>query len=98
MDSLYSGSEGGKKAPESIDEENAEAMQTSATVPVKLLQGKGGEPVKVGDEIVVKVQSLDGDMATIVYAPKEGTEETTPGEKSPSDELDEMNEVGAGKY
>lgn len=95
LDSLYSQNEPeDNEGRESIDQEEAEQMETSAVVPVKLLQGEGGEPVKVGDEIVVKVQALNGDQATIIYAPKEGSETEKPGAE-PEEELASLN---SGNY
>lgn len=96
MDELYAGDQ---KAPESVDQEEAEQMETTATVPMKLLMGKHTDPLKVGDEVVVKVTGIHGDEAMIAYS------ETKPGEigkggeaggeeMSPNDELDQMNEKG----
>lgn len=85
-----------QEAPEenkgSIDEQEAAEMETSAVVPVKLLQGEGSEPVKEGDEIVVKVKAVNGDQATIIYAPKEPEKEGAE-PMSPDKELETMNEM-----
>jgi len=90
LESLYSQDEPAK--PEgSIDEEEAQEMETSAVVPLKLLQGGNPEPVKEGDEIVVKVKAVHGEEATIIYAPKE-PEGKGAKEMSPDQELETMNE------
>lgn len=90
MEGLYT-----QEAPEenkgSIDEQEADEMETSAVVPLKLLQGGGSEPVKEGDEIVVKVKAVEGDQATIIYAPKK-PEDKGEAEMSPDKELETMNE------
>lgn len=99
MDSLY----GGDKAepanpPESIDQEEAETMEASAVVPMKLLMGKSAEPLKVGDEVVVKVKGIHGDEAEIEYSqtkPGEiGKGEAGGAEQSPDEEIDSLNEGG----
>lgn len=86
MSSLYSDDSPNptSKGPED------EVEGTTALVPVKLLQGPGGEPVKEGDEIVVRVVALHDDEAEVEYAPKEGgkSEES---EESPEKELEEMD-------
>src|SRR5271169_3571705 len=91
MESLY---EDQSKGPsESVDQQEQEEMANQAVVPINVLQGKDGEPVKVGDEIVVKVTAMHGDSeATIIYAPKKKEEpgETPPNEMSPDDELESM--------
>ena len=61
----------GEEAPteqkESVDEENAEAQ--TAVVSNKILSPEG-EPLKEGDEIVVKIVKNYGDESEIMYAPK----------------------------
>jgi hypothetical protein len=94
MDELYAGS---KSPPESVDQEEAEQMETTATVPMKLLMGKHTEALKVGDEVVVKVTGIHGDEAMIAYSetkPGEIGKGEENGEMSPDDELDQMNEKG----
>ena len=59
---------------ETIDEEEREQMNMTATVPLKVLQGKHPDAPKAGDEIVVKVKEINGDQAIIEYS------ETPPGE------------------
>lgn len=97
MDELYTGggNEPGEGKGESIDEENREQMGKSAVVPMAVLQSSKGEPVKVGDEVVVKVKALHGEDAEIEYS------ETKPSEipagedysKEGGDkELDELGE------
>lgn len=91
LDSLYSQEEP-MEGKESIDQEQAEEMETSAVVPVKLLQGGRSEPLKEGDEVMVKVKAVHGEEATIIYAPpeKEGADEAKP--EAPMDEqLASMN-------
>lgn len=99
MDSLYSQDMEKSGAPhESVDQEEAEAMQDTAVVPMKLLMGKHTEPLKVGDEVVVKVKDIHGDEASIVYSetkPGEiGKGGEAGGEMSADDEIDQMNEKG----
>lgn len=94
MDSLYESES--KGAPESVDQEEAEHMETTAVVPMKLLQGKSAEPLKVGDEVVVKVTELHGDEASIAYSetkPGEIGKGEAPGgeEQSPDEEIDSLN-------
>ena len=92
LDNLYAQQEPeDNEGRESIDQEEAEEMQTTAVVPVKLLQGEGGEPLKVGDEVVVKVQELHGDEATIIYAPKEETPAEPMAEGTGEKDLESLN-------
>lgn len=67
----------GEEAPpaekESVDKENAEAQ--TALVSNKILSPEG-EPLKEGDEIVVKVVKNYGDESEIMYAPKKEGAET----------------------
>lgn len=75
MDSLYS-EEGGKgeEDKESIDQEEQESMEQTAMVPLKVLQGKSTEPIKEGDEVVLKVLKVHDTQAEVAYS------ETPPGE------------------
>jgi hypothetical protein len=75
LEGLYS-----QEAPEegkgkSVDEEEAEDMETSALVPLKLVTPQDGKGLKVGDEVVVRIKAIHGDQAEIVYATGEGHEE-----------------------
>lgn len=70
---------------ESVDQEEAEA--NTALVDNKILSPEG-EPLKEGDEIVVRVVKNYGDQSEIEYAPKKGGGETeTASTASPEDEL-----------
>lgn len=77
MDDLYKGGDmegqGEGAKPESIDQENAEEMSKKAVVPMSVLMGKHTEPLKVGDEVVLKVTGIHGDEAEVEYS------ETPPG-------------------
>lgn len=91
MDSdLYGDDKPDKPSPKSVDEQ--EAMDPEALVSLKVLTGKHGPP-EVGDEIVVKVQSIHGDQAVITYAPdKPGEGEESESEpKGESDDMEELN-------
>lgn len=57
----------------SVDDENA--MSDTALVPNKILS-PDGEPLKEGEEIVVRVVKNHGDECEIEYAPKSGDEES----------------------
>lgn len=99
MDSLYASGEPEAAAPEAKPEGEKEELEESNTaiVPMKLLQGKGGEPIKEGEEIVVKAVKVYGDEVEIAYS------ETKPGaigggEKSADQELDEMSAGNPGTY
>ena len=99
MDQLYAGEQQDEAAPaagkgESVDEEKGEQMGKTGIVPIAMLQGPKGEPVKVGDEIVVKVTAVEGDQAIIAYAPEKpgGDTETPEEESSPDEEIDSINE------
>ena len=89
QDSLYaSGEPEAKGAPKSIDQE--EQGGTTAVVPMKLLQGKHSEPIKEGEEIVVKAVKVYGDEVEIAYS------ETKPGsigggEQDADAEIDQMS-------
>lgn len=94
MDSLYSDDTPEAKAKgeaQSVDEEAAE--EQTALVPTKLLQPKDGKPLKVGDEIVVKISAIHGDEAEIAYATggKGGTGDEGP---SADDELESLSSAG----
>lgn len=83
MDSTYSGAPdaapdtaaAGEK--QSVDEQNA--MSSTALVPNKILSPEG-EPLKEGDEIVVRVVKNHGEESEIEYAPKKGGDEEGPTE------------------
>lgn len=62
-----------KVAAETVDQEAAEAETT--IVPNSILS-PDGEPLKEGDEIVVRVVKNYGDESEIEYAPKKGSEDT----------------------
>lgn len=63
------------EAKPSVDDENA--MSDTALVPNKILSPEG-EPLKEGDEIVVRIVRNHGDESEIEYAPKKGAEEESP--------------------
>lgn len=95
MDEAYGGdtaaaeSAPAKAADETVDQENAEEM--TALVSNKILSPEG-EPLKEGDEIVVKIVKNYGDESEIMYAPKKeqtGTEE--PMTEEPSTEAKELS-------
>ena len=66
-------------------------MCDTALVSTKILSPEG-EPVKEGDEIMVKVVSVHGDQAIIKYAPKEeGGEEGPTGGRRPATEIPTRN-------
>lgn len=99
-DSLYASGENepaASKDTETVDQEEAQNDAT-ALVPMKILQGKHPDPVKEGDEVVLKVVAVHGDEAEVAYS------ETKPGSigegegKSANEEIDEMNQAGAGNY
>ena len=62
---------------ESVDKEEREAGEETALVSNKILSPEG-EPLKEGDEIVVKVVKNYGDESEIMYAPKKEGDETEP--------------------
>lgn len=89
-----------KSKPETVDEEEQEQMERKAVVPVKVLMGNHTEPIKAGDEVVLKVTDVNGDQATVVYSetkPEDIDEEEGEGdgdedkEMSPDDELESMD-------
>lgn len=102
MDSLYSedsAPDKGKENPESIDQEEQEG--TTAVVPMKLLQGKHPEPIKEGEEIVVKAVKVYGDEVEIAYSEtKPGEIGEGGGEKDANAEIDAMSgeQSGGGGY
>lgn len=81
--------------PESMDEETDTA--TTTIVPNKILSPEG-EPLKTGDEIVVRVVKNYGDESEIEYAPKEGasdtTEESSATESTPEEDFSAMDKEG----
>ena len=92
MDSGYGSSDAAEVTPPdekpSVDQENEDAGEKTALVSNKILSPEG-EPLKEGDEIVVRVVKNYGDESEVEYAPKkgsegeggdEGTEESTPAE------------------
>lgn len=94
MDELYESPKKEKTEAGSIDEEEREEMNTTATVPIKVLQGKHPDPPKAGDEIVVKVKEINGDQAVIEYSetPPEdiGKGEGGDSYQTADEELDEL--------
>lgn len=95
MSSLYGGEDKAKSKPESVDQEEAMDDHT-ALVPMKVLQGSNPEPIKEGDEIVLKAVKVYGDEVEVAYSKTKPGE--IGGEKSPDQEIDELNEAGAGNY
>lgn len=101
MDSLYASGEPtetkGRGEGESIDQEEAEA--TTAILPMKVAQGKHPDPVKEGDEIVLKVVKVYGDEVEVEYsetpASKIGKSEGY-GESDANAELDKMDKGNPG--
>lgn len=76
LDSSYSSTPAPVTPPaekESVDDENAAAE--TAVVSNKILSPEG-EPLREGDEIVVRVVKNYGDESEIEYAPKGGGETT----------------------
>lgn len=78
----------------SVDEENA--ASNTALVSNKILSPEG-EPLKEGDEIVVRIVKNYGNESEIEYAPhkegeseEEGETETMPGEMRPGNEASEL--------
>lgn len=92
MDALYQDGPESKGNTESVDQENREEMDHQASVPVKVLMGKHTEPLKEGDEVVVKIDKVDGENALISYSETKPSEigETPPNEMSADDELEEL--------
>lgn len=93
MDDTYSApvtKPGSTEAKPSVDDENA--MSNTAVVSNKILS-PNGEPLKEGEEIVVRIVKNYGDESEIEYAPKEGggTEEPSDeGETTPGNEEAEI--------
>jgi len=98
MDELYQGSEGGEsdQGAKTVDQEEQEEMADKAIIPMKVAQGKHPDPVKEGDEIVLKVVGVHGDQVEVEYSETPpgdiGEGENPPGaEMSPEDEIDGMD-------
>ncbi len=66
MDELYESPKQG--STQTVDDQEREQMDQTAAVPLKVLQGKHPDAPKAGDEIVVKVKEINGDMAIIAYS------------------------------
>ena len=100
MDELYGGGEGeDTQGAKTIDQETEDEMGDEAVAPLKVLMGKHTDPLKVGDEVVVKITGIHGDQATFTYSEtppgeigKEG--ESAEEEMSPDEELDSMDKGG----
>lgn len=96
MDSLYASGEptGGEPKKPETPEEDKDETENTALVPMKVLQGAHPDPVKEGDEVVLKVVKVYGDEAEVAYS------ETPPGEIGKSEdadaELDAMDKSGGG--
>ena len=95
MDGLYGeGTAKPDKSPESVDEEEREEMANTAIVPMKVLQSGDGEPVKEGDEVVLKVVHVYGeDEVEVAYSNTKPT--SIPASEEEDDygkELDSMDE------
>ena len=104
MDELYETPQKGD-SPKTVDDEEREDMDVTASIPLKVIQGKHPDPPEVGDEVVLKVKSVSGDMATVVYS-ETPPEEIGEGEaydkggdyQSANDELDELSAKGGDGY
>lgn len=102
MDSLYSEEKGKGEDTESVDQEEQEQMERTAMVPLKVLQGKGSEPVKEGDEVVLKVLKVHDTQAEVAYSEtdpeeigKEGAGKSeSGGDEEYGKELDQMSAEG----
>ena len=97
MSSLYGsdeheGNDEGKSPPKSVDEEMDDS--NTAVAPVKVLQGKGGEPLKEGDEVVVKIVKVYGDQAEFSYSNTKPSEIGGGGEEDYGKEIDAMDKAG----
>lgn len=92
MDSIYSEEAEAPKeeAAETVDEESAES--NTAVVDNKVLS-PDGEPLKEGDEIVLKVVKNYGGECEVIYAPAKGGSKESPKSDmdSANEELDAMN-------
>lgn len=98
MDTLYGGSPAGEGAPETgetVDQEEQEETNT-AIVPLKVLTGPSTEPLKKGDEVVLKVVEVYGDEAEVAYSTTKPTEIGAGEEKTPEAEIDEMDSGSMG--
>jgi hypothetical protein len=97
MDSLYASGEPDEAAKpkgdtETVDQEEQET--NTAVAPVKVLQGKGGEPLKEGDEVVVKILKVYGDQAEFAYSSTKPGEIGGGGEGDYGAEIDSMDKAG----
>lgn len=90
MDGLYGEGSPKEEAKESVDQENQEEMSHTALVPMKVLQGESSEPVKEGEEVVLKVVKVHGDEAEVVYSSTKPSEIPEGGEDY-GKELDKMD-------
>lgn len=99
MDSLYGDGETETKSPEgaeTTDQEIEEEGADTAVAPVKVLQGKSKEPLKEGDEVVVKIVRVYGDEAEFEYSETPPSEIGGGGEYGDANaELDEMSASGS---
>jgi len=97
MDELYQGSEGtnSEEGAKTVDQEEQEEMRDKAVVPMKVLMGKHTEPLKVGDEVVLRVDAIHGDQAEVSYSETPpgdiGEGESPDGEMSADEELDGLD-------
>lgn len=82
---------------QTVDEQNA--ASNTALVPNKILSPEG-EPLKEGDEIVVRVVKNHGEESEIEYAPKKGGDESGPteGETQPGNEEAEITALDQKGY
>lgn len=81
----------GNEPPESVDKQNEEAGAKTALISNKILSPEG-QPLKEGDEVVLKVVKNYGDESEVVYAPhKPGEQE---GESAGSGSDSNMDTVG----
>lgn len=91
MDGLYGEGSEKEEAKESVDQENEEQMGHTAIVPMKVLQGKTSEPIKEGDEVVLKVVATYGDEAEVEYSTTKPSEIPAGGEEDYGSEIDKMD-------
>jgi len=97
LDALYSQEEPeNNEGKKSIDQEESEDMEETQVLPVKFLQSDG-PPLKPGDEVVIKVKSIEGDQAIVMYAPHKEKEETA-GETGPEETGEEVDSLNSGNY
>lgn len=95
LDESYGSKPAAVNPPEekpSVDEENASA--DTALVSNKILSPEG-EPLKEGDEIVVRVVKNYGDESEIEYAPKKGGEDETTETTTPEQDFAAMDQEKA---